>query len=94
MIDLRSINPLDMDTVIRSVRKTSKVLVAHEDSLFQGFGAEIAAGIAEHAFQHLDAPVQRLAGLNLPIGFSPILEDATLPQNRDVLAALKKLLEY
>lgn len=94
VIDLRSINPLDMDTVIRSVRKTSKVLVAHEDSLFQGFGAEIAAGIAEHAFQHLDAPVQRLAGLNLPIGFSPILEDATLPQNRDVLAALKKLLEY
>jgi 2-oxoisovalerate dehydrogenase E1 component len=94
VIDLRTINPLDMDTVIRSVRKTGKVLVAHEDSLFQGFGAEIAAGIAEHAFQHLDAPVQRLAGLNVPIGFSPILEDATLPQNKDVLAALKKLLEY
>jgi len=94
VIDLRTINPLDMDTIIGSVRKTSKVLVAHEDSLFQGFGAEIAAQIAEQAFQYLDAPVHRLAGLDVPIGFSPVLEEATLPQNKDVLAALQKLLEY
>ncbi len=94
VIDLRTIVPLDMDTVFRSVRKTGKVLVAHEDSIFQGFGAEIAAQISENAFQYLDAPVQRLAGLDLPIGFSPVLEDATLPQNHDVLEAIKKLLKY
>jgi len=94
VIDLRTINPLDMDSVLKSVKKTSRVLVIHEDSLFQGFGAEIAAQIAEHAFQHLDAPVQRLAGLDVPIGFSPILEDTTLPQNKDVHGALKKLIEY
>jgi 2-oxoisovalerate dehydrogenase E1 component len=94
VIDLRTISPLDMDTVLQSIKKTNKVLIAHEDSLFQGFGAEIAAQIAEQAFQHLDAPVQRLAGLDIPIGFSPILEDATLPQNKDFIRALKKLLEY
>jgi pyruvate/2-oxoglutarate/acetoin dehydrogenase E1 component len=94
VIDIRTISPLDMDLILSSVKKTNKVLVTHEDSQFQGFGAEIAAQIAELSFEHLDAPVQRLGGKDLPIGFSPVLEDNTLPQNKDVINKLKQLLEY
>ena len=94
VIDLRTIAPLDTELILSSVRKTNKVLVAHEDTQFQGFGAEIAAHIAENAFEHLDAPVHRLGGKDLPIGFSPVLEDATLPQNKDVLEKLRELLKY
>ena len=94
VIDIRSIIPLDSALILDSVRKTNKVLVAHEDSLFQGFGAEIAAQIAELAFEHLDAPVQRLGGKDVPIGFSPVLEEATLPQNKDLEQKLSYLLEY
>ncbi len=94
ILDIRSIVPLDKELILESVKKTNKVLVAHEDSIFQGFGAEIAAHIAEFVFEHLDAPVQRLGGKDLPVGFSSILEDSTLPQNKDVLDKLKYLLEY
>jgi 2-oxoisovalerate dehydrogenase E1 component len=94
VIDIRSIVPLDMTLILDSVKKTNKVLIAHEDSLFQGFGAEIAAQVAEQAFEHLDAPVQRLAGKHLPIGFSPVLEDHTLPQTDDLLKHLQRLLDY
>jgi 2-oxoisovalerate dehydrogenase E1 component len=94
VLDIRTIAPLDTELILNSVKKTNKVLVTHEDSQFQGFGAEIAAQIAEFSFEHLDAPVQRLGGKDIPIGFSPVLEDHTLPQNKDVLEKLKVLLEY
>ena len=70
------------------------MLIVHEDSLFQGFGAEIAAQIAEFAFEHLDAPIQRLGGKDVPIGFSPVIEDNTLPQIDDVVDKLRGLLAY
>jgi 2-oxoisovalerate dehydrogenase E1 component len=94
VIDLRTIVPLDTQLIQNSVKKTNKVLVTHEDSQFQGFGAEIAAQIAEFSFEHLDAPVQRLGGKDVPIGFSPVLENITLPQNKDVLEKLRELLQY
>ena len=94
VIDIRTIVPLDMDTILTSVKKTNKVLIAHEDSRFQGFGAEIAAQIAEQAFEHLDAPVRRLAGKDVPVGFSPVLEDVSLPQTDDVINTIQSLLEY
>ena len=94
VIDLRTIVPLDIDTILQSIQKTNKVLVAHEDSIFQGFGAEIAAQIAENAFQYLDAPVRRLAGKDVPVGFSSVLENITLPQTEDVIYAIQQLLEY
>ncbi len=94
VIDIRTIVPLDLETIRLSVKKTSKVLVAHEDSLFQGFGAEIAAQIAESSFEHLDAPVKRLAGKDTPIGFSPVLENTILPQTADIVTALQNLLAY
>lgn len=94
VLDIRTINPLDIETILESVKKTNKVLVAHEDTLFHGFGAEIAAQIAEHAFQYLDGPVRRLAGKDIPVGFSAVLESVTLPQTSDVTNAVRDLLNY
>jgi 2-oxoisovalerate dehydrogenase E1 component len=94
VIDIRTISPLDTDLILNSVKKTNKVLITHEDSQFQGFGSEIAAQIAEFVFEHLDAPIHRLGGKDVPIGFSPILEEITLPQNNDVLEKLRQLLQY
>ncbi|MCA9543085.1 MAG: hypothetical protein KC613_01810, partial [Myxococcales bacterium] len=94
VIDLRSIKPWDFDTVSRSIRRTGKVLVVHEDHLTNGFGAEIAARIASDCFEWLDAPVRRVAAKDVPIGFSRILERATLPDESDVIDALRALLAY
>jgi 2-oxoisovalerate dehydrogenase E1 component len=94
VVDLRSIQPWDFDTVADSIRRTGKVLVVHEDHVTQGFGAEIAARIASDLFEWLDAPVKRLGALDVPIGFSRILERATLPYEDDVLNALRELLAY
>ena len=94
IVDLRSVLPWDKDAVLDSVRKTSKVLVLHEDTHTGGFGAEIAATIAEEAFEDLDAPVRRLTAPDTPVPFSPPLEKAFIPQVDDVAAALKELLEY
>ena len=94
VIDIRTISPLDTDLILNSVKKTNKVLITHEDSQFQGFGSEIAAQIAEFVFEHLDAPIHRLGGKDVPIGFSPILEEIALPQNDDVLEKLRQLLQY
>jgi 2-oxoisovalerate dehydrogenase E1 component len=94
VIDLRTIVPLDLETIQNSIRKTNKVLIAHEDNLFQGFGAEIAARIAEYSFEYLDAPVMRLAGKDTPVGFSPVLENTILPQTADIVNALQQLLAY
>jgi 2-oxoisovalerate dehydrogenase E1 component len=94
VIDLRSLLPLDTETLISSVKKTNKVLVVHEDKVFSGFGGEIAAQIASEAFEFLDAPVKRVGSTFTPIGFNRILEKATLPNNEKIEIAVKELLEY
>ena len=94
IIDLRTVTPWDVEAVLASVSKTSKVLVLHEDTHTSGFGAEIAATIAEQAFEDLDAPVTRLTAPDTPVPFSPPLEKAYLPQVEDVVAALDKLSAY
>ena len=94
IVDLRTIMPWDREAVLESVRKTSKVLVLHEDTRTGGFGAEIAATIAEEAFEDLDAPVKRIAAPDTPVPFSPVLEKAYIPQVDDVVSALKELIEY
>jgi 2-oxoisovalerate dehydrogenase E1 component beta subunit len=94
IVDLRTIMPWDKQAVLDSVRKTSKVLVLHEDTRTGGFGGEIAATIAEEAFEHLDAPVKRLAAPDTPVPFSPVLEKAFIPQVDDVVRALKELDQY
>ncbi len=94
VIDLRTLNPLDKETVLTSARRTGKVLIAHEDTLTGGFGAEIAAIIAAEAFERLDAPVLRIAAKDAPVPYGPGLENATLPQEADIYAALEKLAGY
>jgi pyruvate/2-oxoglutarate/acetoin dehydrogenase E1 component len=94
ILDLRTIIPWDRDAVLRSVEKTSKVLVLHEDTRTAGFGAEIAATIAEEAFEDLDAPVRRLAAPDTPVPFSPPLEKRFIPQVEDVVEALRSLAAY
>lgn len=94
VIDLRSLSPLDMDTIAASVRKTNRVIVAHEDSLSWGIGSEIAARIASDLFEYLDAPVRRVASLDTWVAYAPQLEDAILPQVKDVLEAIETLASY
>ena len=94
VIDLRSLIPLDKEAIFASVRKTGKVLVVHEDKVFSGFGAEIAAQIAEEMFRYLDAPVQRIGSTFTPVGFNPILERAILPNDEKIYKAAKELLEF
>jgi 2-oxoisovalerate dehydrogenase E1 component beta subunit len=94
IIDLRTVMPWDKAAVLESARKTSKVLVLHEDTRTGGFGAEIAATIAEDAFEDLDAPVKRIAAPDSPVPFSPPLEKAFIPQVEDVAAGLRELAEY
>jgi 2-oxoisovalerate dehydrogenase E1 component len=94
VIDLRTLNPLDRETILRSVRKTGKVLIVHEDTLTGGFGGEIAAIIAGECFEHLDAPVRRVAAKDTPVPYGPELESAMLPQETDVVRELEVLLKY
>jgi 2-oxoisovalerate dehydrogenase E1 component beta subunit len=94
IVDLRSILPWDKRAVLASAEKTSKVLVLHEDTRTAGFGAEIAATIAEEAFESLDAPIKRIAAPDTPVPFSPPLEKAFIPQVEDVAAGLRELAEY
>jgi 2-oxoisovalerate dehydrogenase E1 component len=91
VIDLRTLSPLDMDTVGHSVKKTNKVLITHEDSLSWGLGAEIAARIADELFPWLDGPVRRVASLDTWVAYAPQLEDAILPQPSDVLEGILDL---
>jgi 2-oxoisovalerate dehydrogenase E1 component beta subunit len=91
VVDLRTVYPLDEETILRSIEKTSRALVLYESYRFLGIGAEVAAVIAEKAFEHLDAPVLRLAPPNIPVPFSPPLEDAFLPQVADIEAAVDRL---
>jgi 2-oxoisovalerate dehydrogenase E1 component len=94
IIDLRSLNPYDWRCVAESVQKTSRVIVAHEDCLSWGYGAEIAARISNELFEHLDAPVRRVAALDTFVAYAPQLEDAILPQSADVLKAIVELRGY
>jgi 2-oxoisovalerate dehydrogenase E1 component len=94
VVDIRTIVPLDIETIVNSVKKTGKAIVFHEDSKFIGFGAEIAAQIAEQAFEYLDAPIKRVAGLHVHIPFHPNLENAALPQDSWILKAAEELLAF
>ena len=94
VIDLRSLVPLDWDAIAASVRKTSRLLIVHEDKVHAGFGGEIAAQAATKLFEYLDAPIERVGSPFTPVGFSRILERATLPNTERVLAAARKTLSY
>ena len=94
LIDLRSLNPFDWDTIAASVAKTNRALVAYEDTLSWGYGAEIAARIADQLFDQLDAPVRRVAAKDTFVAYQPILEDAILPQPNDLYLAMKELSQY
>jgi len=94
LIDLRTLNPFDWETIATSVAKTNRALVAYEDCLSWGYGAEIAARIADKLFSHLDAPVRRVAAMDVYVAYQPILEDAILPQANDLFRGMKELAEY
>jgi 2-oxoisovalerate dehydrogenase E1 component len=94
VIDLRSIIPYDWETIAAYTKKTSRVIVAHEDQLTCGFGAEIAARISDELFDYLDAPVKRVAALDCPVAYAPVLEEQILPSASDVLKAIKAQAEY
>jgi len=94
LIDLRTLNPYDWEAIAISVKKTSRVIVAHEDTLSWGYGAEIAARIAGELFEHLDAPVKRVAAQDTFIAYQPLLEDEILPQADDFYRAIQELAEY
>jgi 2-oxoisovalerate dehydrogenase E1 component len=94
VIDLRSLSPYDWNAVAASVRKTGRVIVAQEDARSWGYTAEIAARIGEELFEYLDAPVKRIGALDSFVGYSPVLEDAILPQAEGVLAAIRELARY
>jgi 2-oxoisovalerate dehydrogenase E1 component len=94
LIDLRSLAPYDWETIAESVRKTSRVIVAHEDMLSWGYGAEIAARIGDELFHDLDAPVRRVAAMDVFVAYQPLLEDAILPQPEDLYRAMAELVAF
>jgi 2-oxoisovalerate dehydrogenase E1 component len=94
ILDLRTLAPYDWETIVESVKKTNRVIVAYEDTRSFGYGAEIASRISEELFDWLDAPVRRVAAEDTWIAYNPLLEDAILPQTRDVLEAIVELAEY
>ncbi len=94
VFDLRSIKPLDREGIAATVRRTGKVLIVHEDHLFNGIGSEVAAIVAADCFMDLDGPIMRCAAKDIPVGFSPILETETLPQVSDIEAAARELLAF
>ena len=94
VLDLRTIAPYDWEGVAEAVTRTNRVIVAHEDQLTCGFGAELVARIADELFDRLDAPVKRVAALDCPVGYHPVLEEATLPQVADILRAIQDVGNY
>jgi 2-oxoisovalerate dehydrogenase E1 component len=94
VVDLRTLQPYDWDAIVETVKKTGRVIVAHEDSQSFGYGAEIAARISDELFEYLDAPVRRVAALDTFVAYAPQLEDAILPQVDDMLRAITGLLSY
>jgi 2-oxoisovalerate dehydrogenase E1 component len=94
VIDIRTIIPLDEETIFRSVKKTNKVIVIHEDTLTGGFGAEIAARVADNCFQYLDGPVKRIAAKDTHIPYAPVLESEVLPSRSQIYNGIKELIEF
>ncbi|MCZ7613102.1 MAG: thiamine pyrophosphate-dependent enzyme [Ignavibacteriaceae bacterium] len=94
VIDIRTIIPLDEETIFRSVKKTNKVIVIHEDTLTGGFGGEIAARISDNCFQYLDGPVKRIAAKDTHIPYAPVLENVVLPSRTQIYNGIKELIEY
>ena len=95
VVDLRSVSPLDTETLLESVKKTGRVCIVHEDNLTGGVGAEVAAIIATDAFEYLDAPVQRVTARDVPsFPYSPTLEDVLLPGPPDIISAARELVAY
>ena len=94
IIDLRTLNPLDMETILTSLQKTNRAIVAHEDNLTNGFGAEIAARISDEGFKYLDAPIKRVASKDSPVGYAAVLENELLVQTFWIEDALKKIVEF
>ncbi len=94
VLDLRTIAPYDWRAIADAVRRTSRIVIAHEDQITCGFGAEIAARIADELFEHLDAPVRRVGAMDAPVAYCPDLEEAILPQTADVLEAIRSVAAY
>jgi len=94
VIDLRSLSPWDSERVYESVKRTSRVIVAYEDAISWGYGAEIAARIADDCFAWLDAPVKRIASTDTFVGYAPQLEDAILPQVADFKTAIAEIVAF
>ena len=94
VVDLRTLVPFDEEGVLASVRKTGKALVVHEANLTAGFGAEVAARIADRCFAELDAPVRRLGALDCFVAYAGVLENAILPSQEDVTAAVRELARW
>ena len=94
VIDIRTIVPLDEETIFNSVRKTNKAIVIHEDTLTGGFGGEITAQISDNCFQYLDGPVKRIAAKDSHIPYEPILESEILPSRQEIQDGIKELIEY
>ena len=94
VMDLRTIMPYDWRAISEAVARTNRVVIAHEDQLTCGFGAELAARMADELFEHLDAPVRRVAALDTPVAYYPDLEEAILPQSADVLKAIRHVARY
>ena len=94
VVDLRTIAPYDWEGIRRAVQETNRVIIAHEDQITCGFGGEIAARIADELFDQLDAPVKRVGALDCPVAYSPVLEEAILPQALDVLDTILEVAKY
>jgi pyruvate/2-oxoglutarate/acetoin dehydrogenase E1 component len=94
VVDLRTLLPLDSETILASVRKTNKLLVVHEDTRTGGIAGEIAAIVTENAFDDLDGPVRRVTSLDTPVPYAPGLEDYFRPNARKIVAAARELAKY
>ena len=94
IIDLRTLNPLDMETILISLQKTNRAIIVYEDNLTNGFGAEIAARISDGGFEYLDAPIKRVASKDVPVAYSAVLENELLVQTSWIEQALRELVKY
>src|SRR5262249_47397666 len=94
VLDLRTIVPYDWEAIASHVTRVNRVVIAHEDQLMCGFGAELAARVAEELFEHLDAPVKRVGALDVPVAYCPDLEEEILPQTSDLLKAIRQTARY
>ena len=94
VLDMRTIMPFDMDAIADAVKQTNRLIIAHEDQLTCGFGAELAARTASDLFEYLDAPITRVAALDCPVAYCPDLEEVILPGSANVLEAIRETAKY